>query len=616
MLPLIVLPLTVRVPTVQIPPPSVAAVFPSTVEPFSTTVTFGLLTMIPPPPPFVVLLLTLLPFSVSDAPNPFHIAPSNSLKLFVTVVLVSVSIPRFAVAPEPEFGAMLPLSSQSVSVITPPNQLEIAPAPNPPTATDADGSGDLSAGDTISYTFTATNTGGSSLTNVTIVDPLPGLSALSCTPTQPATLTPGAMLVCTATYIITAGNVTASSINNTATADSNQTDAVMDSETVPLPGPALSLDKMFDGFGAAIDANGSGDLSAGDTISYTFTATNTGTANLTNVTIVDPLPGLSALGCVPAQPATLMPTDTLVCTATYVITPGDVAAGQIGNLATADSDQTAPVMDPETVPLPQPALSLTKAFTGNADEDGSGTVTLNDTLTYTFTATNIGTANRTGVTITDPLPGLSALNCTPAQPATLAPAASLVCTATYVVTAADVAASSIVNTATADSDQTPPVQDPEIVPIGAPPPPPPPPPPPDPPPPDPDPPVVEDPVSDDPIPEDPPEDPEPPVDEEPVEVPPVVEDPVGDEPLPEEPAEEPFDPCSVPQTVAGSATQSAGGEPPPECPEPPDALPNTGSGGLAGSGSGGTSLLLLVLAGILGSAGIALVGTSFARRAP
>ena len=109
--------------------------------------------------------------------------------------------------------------------------------------------------------------------------------------------------------------------------------------------------------------------------------TNTGTANLTNVSISDPLPGLSALTCTPAQPAALAPTETLDCTATYVVTAADVTAGSIANTATGSSDQTPDDTDDENVPVPQPALDIVKSLQGNADEDGSNDVCLGDTLT-------------------------------------------------------------------------------------------------------------------------------------------------------------------------------------------------------------------------------------------
>ena len=60
--------------------------------------------------------------------------------------------------------------------------------------------------------------------------------------------------------------------------------------------------------------------------------------------------------------------------------------------------------------------------------------------------TNTGNVTLTAVGVTDPLPGLSAVTC---PVATLAPAASTTCTATYTVTQADLDAGSIVNTATA-----------------------------------------------------------------------------------------------------------------------------------------------------------------------
>ena len=44
-------------------------------------------------------------------------------------------------------------------------------------------------------------------------------------------------------------------------------------------------------------------------------------------------------------------------------------------------------------------------------------------ITYTFTGTNTGTVTLDDVDVTDPMTGLSAIDCTPTAPATLAPGA-------------------------------------------------------------------------------------------------------------------------------------------------------------------------------------------------
>ncbi|MBT8121444.1 MAG: DUF4382 domain-containing protein [Gammaproteobacteria bacterium] len=103
-----------------------------------------------------------------------------------------------------------------------------------------------------------------------------------------------------------------------------------------------------------------------------------------------------------------------------------------------------------------PILSIAKTLDGNADEDASTTVTLDDTLTYRMLLSNNGNVTLTDVDVTDPLPGLGALTCNAALPASLAPGTTLDCTADYVVQAAD---TTILNTATATSGQTGPVTD-------------------------------------------------------------------------------------------------------------------------------------------------------------
>ncbi len=75
-----------------------------------------------------------------------------------------------------------------------------------------------------------------------------------------------------------------------------------------------------------------------------------------------------------------------------------------------------------------------------------------DLITYTMTATNDGTVTLDNVVVEDTMPGLSALDCTPAEGATLAPGDAMTCTATYTVTDADIARGTIDNTATVHGD--------------------------------------------------------------------------------------------------------------------------------------------------------------------
>ena len=75
------------------------------------------------------------------------------------------------------------------------------------------------------------------------------------------------------------------------------------------------------------DADGSGDSSVGDTLTYTYVVTNDGAANLTGVSVSDLNFGAGALGaiaCVPAQPATLAPAQVMTCPYAFVKVSKDV----------------------------------------------------------------------------------------------------------------------------------------------------------------------------------------------------------------------------------------------------------------------------------------------------
>jgi uncharacterized repeat protein (TIGR01451 family) len=135
------------------------------------------------------------------------------------------------------------------------------------------------------------------------------------------------------------------------------------------------------------------------------------------------------------------------CTATYTDTQADIDAGSITNTATVTATPplgvAPPVSPPSSVTVPAvetAALTLVKSATPSL-VTGAGQV-----VTYRFAITNTGNVTLTHVTVTDPMSGLSAVNC---PDATLAPAASMTCTATYTTTQDDVARGYITNTATA-----------------------------------------------------------------------------------------------------------------------------------------------------------------------
>ena len=138
------------------------------------------------------------------------------------------------------------------------------------------------------------------LTGVTISDPK--LGTLACTPPQPATLAPGAQIVCTGSYTLTQADLNSGAVHNTATADSDQTAPTQTPSTVPVPQvPSLALASRARSTRRSWRRRNRADV--GDKVNYTLTATNAGNVTLTGVTIADPK--LGTLGCAPPQPATL-----------------------------------------------------------------------------------------------------------------------------------------------------------------------------------------------------------------------------------------------------------------------------------------------------------------------
>ena len=162
------------------------------------------------------------------------------------------------------------------------------------------------------------------------------------------------------------------------------------------PGIALIKETNF----TDVDSDNNCTVMTGDVINYTFTVSNIGSGDLTNVMVSDL--GLNVSG----GPITLAEgaTDSTTFTAQYVITQEDINAGLFSNQATvvgtpiagADvtdlSDNDSFTEDDPTITTfcQEDAIAITKAGVFNdVDTNGCSTASV-DTVTYTFTVTNQG----------------------------------------------------------------------------------------------------------------------------------------------------------------------------------------------------------------------------------
>ncbi|UYM03932.1 DUF7507 domain-containing protein [Solicola gregarius] len=329
----------------------------------------------------------------------------------------------------------------------------------------ADNTDELTAGETIDYSFVVTNTGNVTMADVGVdevaFDGSGELSDIECPPGA-ASVAPGDQVTCTATYEVTQADVDRGELENTAIANGtpptgDPVDSNEDSATIPADHePGLTLDKS---------ADNTDELTAGETIDYSFVVTNTGNVTENEVEVeelsFDGSGELSELDCVPPSGATLVPGESMECTATYEVTQADVDRGALDNTAIAHG--TTPSDEPvdsneDSVQIPsdrEPSLELEKT----ADKDEITEV--GQPVTYTFAVTNTGNVTLSDVGVDevefDGSGEMSDIVCAPGTES-LAPGASATCTATYEVTQADVDRGRLDNTAVAHG--TPPSDDP------------------------------------------------------------------------------------------------------------------------------------------------------------
>jgi uncharacterized repeat protein (TIGR01451 family) len=206
-------------------------------------------------------------------------------------------------------------------------------------------------------------------------------------------------------------------------------------KTIEILEACFTLEKT----GAFNDENSNGEADPGETISYTFTITNTGQVTLTNVTLTDPK--VTVIG---GPIASLAPAASDITTfiASYAITQVDIDAGQVDNTATADSNESGPETDDETTILTQTkTLQVTKNETDRSFIVG-------EYITYAIIVENTGNVTISNIDVVDDNADILTGN----PIGTLAPGASAILTAQHQVAQADVNAGFVTNSATATGD--------------------------------------------------------------------------------------------------------------------------------------------------------------------
>ena len=194
------------------------------------------------------------------------------------------------------------------------------------------------ANETIKYSFTVTNTGNVTISDVKVNDPKIG--AVICPETV---LAPGESVTCEAEelYTVTQAEVDAGSVDNVATASGTPPVGLevvsSDPGSVSVPTKVIQSLKLVKD-NVLADKDGDNAADAGETIEYTFTATNTGTVTIDGLQIDDPM--LREAGVdVECSTATLAPGESVTCRATYTVKASDIESGApIRNVASAKAN--------------------------------------------------------------------------------------------------------------------------------------------------------------------------------------------------------------------------------------------------------------------------------------
>jgi uncharacterized repeat protein (TIGR01451 family) len=307
-------------------------------------------------------------------------------------------------------------------------------------------------GGNVYYRFTVENTGDVPLTSPVLADNAVDVSSCNAG-FSGVTLQPGDVVGCNVGPIAAVSGLHTNTASVSATFNANPVNSPPSSATYATT--SLSLVKS---------ATESTFTLPGDTLHYSYLVTNNGFATLGGpVTVSD---NKTTVTCPPVSSVGdndnfLDPGEAITCTATYIVTPSDVAAAQVTNTATAsavDPDSGNPVPSNQSskmVPLSTSAdVSLTKTLTTAAP------YTAGQSISYTIVVANAGPATATSIQVTDSPTNLTITNVSgsgcSALPCTIASLAANANT-TITVTATINAAGAFDNSANATAAEPDPV---------------------------------------------------------------------------------------------------------------------------------------------------------------
>ncbi|WP_434122080.1 DUF7507 domain-containing protein, partial [Salinicoccus roseus] len=309
---------------------------------------------------------------------------------------------------------------------------------------------DLVADEAINYTFTATNTGNVTLTDVNINDALDGLSGIEyqtidgepIEDVESITLQPGQVLVATADYTITQGDVDSGMVDNHATVAGtppNADEPVEDDDNVTVPQDiegSLTLEKTSD-----VDEI----IEAGQSVVYTFLITNNSNVTMSDIVLDDPMLG----GNIELPETELAAGASTTVDVEYQATQEDMDNGTIENIATVNGTDSRgndhEDEDTDEIPVaPIPEPELESGISLEKITDTEEIIEVGQEVTYTFEITNTGETNLEDITLTDEMLGGNI----ELEDTSLAPEESIQISAKYTIKEADLEKDVLKNVAT------------------------------------------------------------------------------------------------------------------------------------------------------------------------